>query len=53
MWMSVRTQVCVEQHGVRIRRAATIACVILDTSTIMKLRAVLVSVYTHTQFHVV
>lgn len=42
---------CVEQHSVRIRRAATIACVILVTSTTMKPRAALVSVYTHAIAH--
>lgn len=47
MWMSVRTQVCVEPHDVRIRRAAMIACVISDMSTTTKPKVVLVSVYTN------
>lgn len=46
MWMSVKTQRCVEQRVARIKRAATTACVKRVTSTIMKPKPVLVSVYT-------
>lgn len=46
MWMSVKTQKCVEQRVARIKRAATTACVKPVTSTIMKPKAVLVSVCT-------
>lgn len=45
MSTSVKTQKCAEQRGARIKRAATIACVKRVTSTIMKPKAVLVSVY--------
>lgn len=38
----MKIQVSVEQHSVRIRRAATIACVMSATSMTMKPRAVLV-----------
>lgn len=41
--MSVQTQKCAEQRGARIKRAATIACVKQDTSTITKPKAALVS----------
>lgn len=39
-------QKCAEQRVARIKRAATTACVKRVTSTIMKPKAVLVSVYT-------
>lgn len=42
----MKTQKCAEQRVARIKRAATTACVKQVTSTIMKPKAVLVSVYT-------
>lgn len=48
MWMSVKSQVYVEQHVVRTWRAAIIACVISAMSMTMKQGAASVSIGGHT-----